>query len=153
MEPISVTRHAAAPPETVWEVATDVAAWEAVLSGVDRIEVVSPPGPFGRGLRWRETRTIARRSQTEEMWVSAVDPGRSCTVESDSRGVHYVSTFAFAPAGDGSDLTLTFAAEVQGTVKRLLVGLMARVMTRSVAKQLARDLEDVVAAAERRAVA
>ncbi|HSK27239.1 MAG TPA: SRPBCC family protein [Jiangellales bacterium] len=154
MQPITVTRHAAAPPETVWAVATDVADWEQVLSGVDKVEVLSPPGPFGTDLRWRETRTIAGRSATEVMWVTAVDPVRAYTVEADSRGAHYVSTFTFTATGDGgTDVTLSFDTRVHGALRRVVQGVLGRVMAGAVGKQLGRDLDDVVAEAERRAAA
>lgn len=43
------------------------------------------------------------------MQVTAVEPQWSYTVETESRSMHYVSTFTFAPAaGGGTEVTLSF---------------------------------------------
>lgn len=148
MNPITATRHASAPPGRVWEVATDVGRWEGVLRGVDSVEMVSPPGAFGVGTRWRETRTIGGRRATEEMWVTQLDPPRSYTVEADSHGAHYSSTLTLVPTAGGTELTLSFRAEAHGTLRRLLAPAAARVMARPMARQLGHDLDDLGRAAE-----
>jgi carbon monoxide dehydrogenase subunit G len=45
---VVVERLILAPPETVWRTLTDIQGWESVLSGVERIELLSS-GPFGVG--------------------------------------------------------------------------------------------------------
>jgi hypothetical protein len=152
MHSIEVRRHVRAAPEVVWALATDISGSAEWLSGVDRVEMLSSPGVFGPGTRWRETRKIGGRTVTEEMAVTAVEAGRSYTVEAGSRGAHYVSRFSFAAAPDaGTDVALSFGAEADGTVKRLLAAAASKVMARSVAKQLLRDLDDLARAAESRA--
>jgi uncharacterized protein YndB with AHSA1/START domain len=148
---IEVRRQVRAAPEVVWALATDIPGSAAVLSGVDRVEMLSSPAAFGPGTRWRETRRFGGRAVTEELVVTAVETGRSYTVEADSRGAHYVSRFTFTPAPDGeTDVALSFGAEADGTVKRLLQAAASKVMARAVAKQLLRDLDDLARAAERR---
>ncbi|WP_225755411.1 SRPBCC family protein [Actinotalea sp. Marseille-Q4924] len=148
MDHIEVARHVAAPPERVWALATDLAGAPRVLSGVERVEVLTP-GPFGVGTRWRETRTMFGREATEEMAVTAVEPQRSYTVEADGSGAHYVSTFTFAPsAGGGTDVVLTFGARPTTRVARVLSALTGPLAQRSVAKALRGDLEDLARAAE-----
>lgn len=147
---VTVTRHVDAPVDRVWQLCTDIAGTPQVLSGVNRVELLSSAA-FGVGTRWRETRTIMKRETTEEMWVTAVDPGRSYTVEADSRGAHYRSVFVFAKAPDGgTDLTLTFEGEPQGTAQKVVGRLLGPMMTPSMRKALAGDLDDLARAAERR---
>ncbi len=148
MEPISVTRHSAAPVERVWELATDLAGMPDRLSAVIATEVSTPP-PFGVGTRWVETRHIMKRDATEEMWVTAVEPRRSYVVEAESNGAHYTSTFTFAATADGgTDVTMSFGAEPVGTMGKVFGPVAFRLMRKSVAGQLAKDLDDLARAAE-----
>jgi uncharacterized membrane protein len=148
VDTVTVRRQVRAPVERVWELATDLEHSPEILSGVQRVEVLTPP-PFGVGTRWRETRTMMGREATEEMWVSAVEPQRSYTVEAESSGVHYVSTFRFEPSADGAELTLEFSGQPKGTATRLLAAVTAPLARRSVSKALGKDLEDLAAAAEK----
>lgn len=148
MRDVEVRRHVAAPVERVWAVATDLAGAPGVMSGIDSVEVLMP-GPFGVGTRWRETRTVMGRSATEEMTVTAVEPGRAYTVAAESSGVRYVSTFGSAPAADGgTDVRMTFGGTPSSAVARVLVAVTGPLARRSVAKALGRDLADLAAAAE-----
>lgn len=149
MQQVEVSRHVAAPVERVWAVATDLPAAPEVLSGVQAVEVLTP-GPFAVGTRWRETRTMMGRSATEEMRVTAVEPQRSYTVEANSAGAHYVSTFDFMPTADGgTDLTMRFGGRPTNVAARVLAGITAPLARRMVAKALQGDLDDIARAAER----
>lgn len=149
MQPVTITRHTTAAAERVWAVATDLENAADTISAIGRVEVLSPP-PFGVGTRWRETRRIMKKDATEEMWISAMEHGRSYTAEAASRGAHYVTTFACTPSPNGgSDITMTFDALPTGMVSRVLSVVMAPLVRRPVAGQLAADLADLAAAAER----
>ena len=145
---IEVRRQVAASPDRVWTVATDIHGSAAVLSGVQRVEMVRN-GAFQVGTCWRETRRILGREQTEEMTVTDVSPGRSYRVESDSRGTHYVTDVRVTPAGAGTDLALTFSAEPQGRAQRALGRLLGGLAMKTVRAQMQRDLDDLARAAER----
>lgn len=149
MQDIRLTRHVAAPPERVWDLATDLARAPQTLSGVTRVEVLTP-GPFAVGTRWRETRTMLGRDATEELAVTAVDAHRAYTVEAEASGAHYVSTFTFEPSAAGTDVTVTFGARATTGVARVLAALTGPLARRSVEKALRGDLEDLARAAEAR---
>lgn len=91
------------------------------------------------------------KEATEELWVTAMDTGSSYVVAAESRGVHYRSELGVDPEGeDGSRLWMTFDAEPQSFIGRIMgatIGLLFRGATR---KMLAKDLDDVAAVAERR---
>lgn len=150
MKPIWIERAVAAPTDRVWSVLTDLDRSPEVLSGVDEIERLDGGGGFGVGTRWRETRTMFGKEATEEMWVTAMDPGSSYVVEAESRGVHYRSELGVDPEGEGrSRIWMTFGAEPQTFVGRIMgatIGLLFRGATR---KMLAKDLDDIAAVAER----
>lgn len=149
-ESVTVSRTVAAPVETVWAVATDLAAAPETLSGVARVEVLEGE-TFGVGTRWRETRTMMGREATEEMVVTAAAVPSSYTVEADNHGVHYASTFAFAALGaDRTEATMTFAG-TPTEPQNPLMKLMGRFGMRMVRRTLEQDLADLARAAEARA--
>lgn len=145
---MTVRRRVEAPVDRVWAIATDLPGASDVLSNVVRVEMLSA-GPFAVGTRWRETRRMFGKEATEEMWVTACDPSRAYTVESESHGARYVSTFAFTPTDGATDVSLTFGAQPRGRVQRVVAGVFGGVMARSVARQLEHDLADIATAAER----
>jgi hypothetical protein len=98
MRTVAARRTIEAPIEKVWVLATDIGRWPEATSGVERVELLTD-GDFGESTRWRETRQMFGREATEEMSVSAVDPGRCYTVEAENHGVRYVSTFSFTATG------------------------------------------------------
>jgi carbon monoxide dehydrogenase subunit G len=146
---ITVSRDIAAPPASVWDVITNVDRYTDVLSGVQRVERLDAGTGFGVGTRWRETRTMFGREATEEMGVTAVDPGTSYTVSGDSRGTTYTSTFRVEAAGDGrSRVTMTFGAVPSGAVARVLAATLGRLFVGASRKALQQDLDDIGVAAE-----
>jgi uncharacterized membrane protein len=148
MSAVTTRRTIQAPVERVWALATDIPASPQTLSGVEAVEMLTQ-GAFGPGTRWRETRTVFGRQATEEMWVTAVEPHRSYTVEAESHGAHYVSTFSFDAVGaDRTEVVLDFDARPQGAVAKVLAKVTGPLASRSVAKALHKDLDDLAAAAE-----
>lgn len=153
---IMVTRRSTAPPEVVWAVATDIEGSVDVLSGVTGVERLDDGEGFGPGLRWRETRELFGREASEELEITAVDPGRSYTVEADSGGTHYRSVMTVDPGDDGgSRLAMTFGAEQQrqGWLGRITMKAGGKAIERATRKALQQDLDDLAVAAEARAAA
>jgi hypothetical protein len=90
------------------------------------------------------------KAETVEMWVAEADPGRSTTVKAEQGGADYTTRFSLSPRDGGTDLTLTFAAEVikptaASKIMMLLFGRMGMAATR---KALTKDLTEIAAKAE-----
>lgn len=146
---LEVTRETTASPDQVWALMSDIEGSPDVLSGVIRVERLDDGDEFAPGLRWRETREIAGREASEELEVTAVDEGRSYTVEADSRGTHYRSVVTVEPAGTGSRLSMTFTAETTGgRISRLVARTMGKAIEGATRKALQQDLDDIATAAE-----
>jgi len=145
----SLTQHINAAPEKVWSVISDIPGSAATLSGVESVQMLSED-PYGEGTRWKETRTMMGRSETVEMWVAQADPPRSTTVKALQGGADYTSRFSLAERDGGTDLTLTFGADV---IKPTLLSKVAMVLFGKVGmgitrKALAKDLAEIAAKAE-----
>lgn len=145
----SLTQHIRATPEKVWAVISDIPGSAATLSGVESVQMLSD-GPYGEGTRWKETRTMMGRSETVEMWVAQADPPRTTTVKAHQGGADYTTKFSLAGRDGGTELTLTFGADVArptllSKISMALFGKLGMSMTR---KALAKDLAEIAAKAE-----
>ena len=145
----SLTQHINAPVEKVWAVISDIPGSAATLSGIDSIQMLSE-GPYGEGTRWKETRTMMGRSETVEMWVAQTDPPRSTTVKALQGGADYTTRFTLADRDGGTDLTLTFGADLVNPTRwsKLAMALFGKLGMRITRKALAKDLADIAAKAE-----
>jgi len=150
----TLTRHINASPDKVWAVISDIPGSAATLSGVESIQMLSEGG-YGEGTRWKETRTMMGRAETVEMWVSQAEPpsaGRagSTTVKALQGGADYTTRFVLAEHDRGTDLALTFGAEmVKPTLLgKVMMALFGRLGMRITRKALARDVAEIAAKAE-----
>ena len=145
----SLTQHIHASPEKVWSVISDIPGSAATLSGIDSIQMLSE-GPYGEGTRWKETRTMMGRSETVEMWVDQADPPRSTTVKALQGGADYTSRFSLAGRDGGTDLTLTFGADVikPTAFSKITMALFGKIGMSMTRKALAKDLAEIAAKAE-----
>jgi len=148
MSSMTVQRDVAARPDEVWRIMTDLEHAAEVISGIKEVRRLDGGDGFGVGTSWRETRVMLGREATEAMAVTAIDEGRSYTVEADSRGAHYTSVMVVEPKGDGSNLSMTFVAQPT-TIGARVMSLFSRLFEGATRKALAQDLDDIAAAAER----
>ena len=149
MKPIRVERPVAAPPERVWAIVTDLERSPTVIQGIDRVERLDDGIGFGVGTRWRETRTIFGKEATEVMEIAAVEPGRSYVATANSRGMRYRTEVGVDPAdAGGSRIWMSMAGEAEGAVARVMGAVVGPLFRGATRKLLAKDLDDIAAAAE-----
>jgi uncharacterized protein YndB with AHSA1/START domain len=145
---LTMSRTIDAPLERVWEVATDVAGWVNTSPGIDHVEPLNGT-EFRVGLRWRETRTMPGRQETEELFLAEVDPHRSYTVAAQTQGIQYTTTYTFAATDpQRTVVTVVFIARPSGFVTKVLAIVTAPLGKRMVAKALAADLDGLARSAE-----
>ncbi|MFJ4029117.1 SRPBCC family protein [Paenarthrobacter sp. NPDC089989] len=145
----SLTQHVNASPEKVWAVISDIPGSAGTISGIDAIQMLTD-GPYSEGTRWKETRTMMGRQETVEMWVSQTDPPRSTTVKALQSGADYTTRFALSERDGGTDITLTFGAEVikPTLLSRITMALFGKIGMSVTRKALAKDLAEIAAKAE-----
>lgn len=151
---LTLERSIAAPPEAVWRVLADLESAPEILSGVTRVERLAGVG-YAIGTRWRETRTVMGREETEEMEVVGIDEGRSTMIAAEARGMAYRTEFTLepTPAGDGAAGTLLrmrFGGSLLSPswVQRVVAKLTAPLGMAMTRKMMQQDLDDIASAAE-----
>jgi hypothetical protein len=145
-----VTKRIEAPPETVFDVATDLAHAAEHVRGIEKIELLTPP-PIGVGTRWRETRKMMGREATETLEITAFDRPRKYVAGCESCGCYFESTFNFVQRAGGTDVTLDVHTQALTLMAKIMSPLGNLMMGKTMRKLLDDDLEDVKRVAESRA--
>jgi hypothetical protein len=117
---VSATETIAAPIERVFEVLGDIEHAQERIPGITKLEILSDIRS-GKGVRWRETRTMFGKEATEVMEMTEFTPPTSYRVEAASHGMKYVSVFRFRAVDDkATEVNMTFAATPQTLFARLM---------------------------------
>ena len=132
MPSFTLTQRVEAPIDAVFDVFSDIPRCHEMIEQITAVEMLTD-GPVGVGTRWRETRMVFKRVATEEMEVTAFEPGRSYTVGCQSCGCEYESTWRFEAEGDATQVEfemgcrpVTFAAKVMSPLSRLMMPMMKK---------------------------
>lgn len=136
------------PAAAIWEAITDVDRAAAILSGVERIEVVEKPAHGLVGLRWRETRILFGKPATVEKWITDAADREFYRTRAESDGFIFVSTMRIAEHRGGATLTSVHDSVPQSLVARMMSIPMSLFFKGVARKALLQDLNDVKAAVE-----
>lgn len=151
MSTIAVSRSIAAPVDVAWAIFTDLPGRPTWLSTVDAVDVLTP-GPFGAGVRWRETRALGGdASVTEELLAVEVDPRARCVITSPGAGVEYTLTYTFRPievgrAHGGTTVTAVFEGRLSSRASRAVAFFLGGLAVRTAEGALRRDLDALAVA-------
>lgn len=115
---VEVIVEIGAPPDVVWEVLADVEKWPEWTASMTRVELLDDR-PFGKGSRAR----IKQPKLPAATWrVTAFEPGKGFTWESNSPGATMIAAHTVEPLDGGGSLVV-LAVEPQG----LLAGIVGQV--------------------------
>jgi Polyketide cyclase / dehydrase and lipid transport len=151
MSRVVVTRVIPARTPVVWAVFADLVGRVNWQSEVERI-VPLTGGRLAVGTRWRETRrAYGGAAVTREMIVTAIDPGRECTVSLADVLTQNQLTYLFAPIDVGRHRGATTASAVVqrgpgGLADTLLAFVMGGFAARTIEGALRGELDDLAAA-------
>ena len=148
MRELVATHDSTATPESVWTVLTDLDSAATNISAIQKVERLDDSGGFRVGTSWRETRTMFRKTATEDMTVTEIDPGRSYTTAAESHGAKYRSTHRVEPIEGGSRITMVFGAEPTGLLAKAFAVTVGRLFDNATRKAIVKDLADISVAAE-----
>ncbi|WP_062318187.1 SRPBCC family protein [Demequina maris] len=148
---VRAEKEIAAAVERVWDVITDLDYAAEVIPAIVSLERLEGEG-YAVGVRWRETRKMWGREETEEMEVVEVDAPRSTAIHAESRGTEYRTVYSLEEVDGGTRLVCDFSAETPspGPAQRLGWFLFGKAGMKATQRALAQDLEHIAAAAEGR---
>lgn len=148
MARFSIAKYVDAPPSVVFALFTDFEHVPEHVSGVTRLEILTT-GPTHIGTRFRETRKVNGHESTEEMEVTAFEPGRHFDLRSRSGSTEYRSAYRFAPERTGTQIEVDVESEPLSLVARLMTPLTNHSVTGTMKKAIVQDIEDLRRQAER----
>lgn len=142
MATITVTNQVAAPVEDVFRLFTDFDHGPDHVSGIKRIEMLTP-GAVHLGTRWRETREVmGRHLDSAEMEITAFERNRMYTITHHKAGVRIDTTFWFEAAGGNTNVKVEFDLDAGGMPPGLTAPL-GWAIGRKVEQVLDHDLADL----------
>lgn len=133
---------------SVWTATTDIAYFAQVLSGVEKIEIISKPATGLMGLRWKETRILFGKPATVEKWITEVKENECYTTRAEQDGFVFITTNRIS--GSDGDVTLTGIHETQPQGFAAKLKSLPMVFFKGVIKKaILQDLKDIKTSAER----
>ena len=140
MATITVSTNVSAPIDQVFEVYTDLEKLVERIPTITALKILSDH-PFGEGTRWRETRLMFKKQQTEEMWVTGFERPNKYTVEAESHGMRYSTRFQFVPDDAGTKVTWTFSGTALTLGAKVMAPIFNVLMKGTMTKCMRGDLE------------
>jgi uncharacterized protein YndB with AHSA1/START domain len=147
MNILTLTKHINAAPDKVFDVSTNLAALPTVVPTIKRVEVLTT-GPVARGTRFRETRVMFGKDNSETMEFTDFSPPNGYTLSNTSCGVQSRFRFDIRPTSTGSDLTVSVDCTPVAFMAKVLSPLMGMMMKGTMRKCLDGDIECLKKAAE-----
>lgn len=141
MAGVSIQRNIAASAEAVFAAISDFQNAPKRIKGIARVEMLTH-GPVGKGTRFKETRVMFGREQTETMEVMEFTPPRGYVLGCENCGCRYRSELTVVPRGDGCEVTMSFEATPLTFFAKVMMFLM-RPMMKMCIKAITNDLEDI----------
>lgn len=132
-----------ATPEAVWAFMTNLDNSPKWIVGVSESKQTSP-GPMGPGAVIRETRTLAKRTETFDIHVREFDPPRKYSAAAKAGKAEFAYSFELKDAGGSTDITMNASARAPG----LFAGLFLRIGVRFMEKYDGDQLEQLKRAVE-----
>src|SRR5262249_24849222 len=135
----------------VWATITNIEKAEAIISVIEKIEVLERPASALVGLKWRETRVLFGKPATVEKWITDATE-RGFMTRAEDAGFVFLTTNRSAESDGGVTLTSSHETRPQG----FIAGLKAMPMflfKGVIRKAILQDLNDIKSAVERGSVA
>ena len=144
---LEFTENIQAPKDVVFGVIANIEGAAENVASIDKVEILTP-GPVGVGTRFKETRTMFGKEAVEEMEFTAFDPPNSYTVEADSCGAHFKSTYFLSESGGTTTLRLVMESKPITFFAKVTSPIMGKLMAGSMKKMIDKDHADLKAVAE-----
>src|SRR5262249_8031750 len=98
----------------IWAAITNIENAAAIISGIQKIEIVEKPANGLVGLRWRETRILFGKPATVEKWITDVADNEFYTTRAEDNGFVFFTTTRISESSGGMTLTSSHETKPQG---------------------------------------
>ena len=140
---VSTSIKISAPKEVVWSTITDIENSCNVVSSILSIEILHSPESGINGLKWKETRRMFGKEASEIMWITESKQNEYYCTRAQSHGSVYITRLSLTAANAVTTLTMSFSAEPQTLLAKMLSFFMSRFIVKSMSNELSRDLNDI----------
>jgi hypothetical protein len=137
----TATRRVSSSSDEVFALMSDFPNAPSRISGITRVEMLTE-GRVGKGTRFRETRTMFGREQTETMEVVEWNPPSHYVLQANSCGCLYRFKVSCTPDGNGTMVQMTFQATPLTFMAKLFSPL-GKLMSGMCRKAMEKDLNDI----------
>lgn len=131
----------------VWAAIADIENAAALLSGVERIEILEKPARGLVGLRWRETRMLFGKPAAVEKQITEAVENEFCKTRAEEGGFVFLTAKRISASGGQVTLSETHETQPQGFVARVKA-LPLFLFKGAIRKAILQDLNDIKAAVE-----
>jgi hypothetical protein len=133
----------------VWAAITNIENAAAIISGIQKIEIVDKPANGLVGLRWRETRMLFGKPATVEKWITDAAENKFYKTHAEDSGFIFLTTMSLSESSGGFTLTSSHETRPQGIVARLKSAPMF-LFKGVIKKAILQDLNDIKSAVEKK---
>lgn len=133
----------------VWAAITNIENASAIISGIQKVEIVDKPANGLVGLRWRETRILFGKAATVEKWITDAAENEFYKTRAEDDGFVFLTTVSLSESSGGITLTSSHETKPQGIVARLKAAPMF-LFKGVIKKAILQDLNDIKSAVEKK---
>jgi len=129
----------------VWYAITNIENASAVISGIQKVEVVEKPAHGLVGLKWRETRLLFGKPATVEKSITDAVENEFYKTSAEDSGFVFLTTMRISERNGGIALTSSHETKPQGIVARIK-SLPMFLFKGVIKKAILQDLNDIKSA-------
>ncbi len=132
----------------IWAAITNIERASAIISGIEKIEVLEKPAHGLVGLRWRETRTLFGKPATAEKWITDAAENEFYQTRAEDGGFVFLTTKRISQSNGRVTLSECHESRPQSIVAKFMA-IPMRLFFKGVIRTAAlKDLNDIRAAVE-----
>lgn len=137
---------------SIWAVITNFDGAAAIISGIERVEIVARPTTGLVGLWWKETRMLFGKPATVEKQITEAMENAYYTTRAEDSGFVFITTNRISGSDGSVTLTGIHETRPQGFAAKLKA--LPMVFFKGVIKKaILQDLNDIKKAVEQRSTA
>ena len=132
----------------IWAAITNIENAAALISGIEKIEVVEKPAHGLVGLKWRESRTLFGKPAIAEKRITEAVENEFYKTRAEDGGFVFLTTKRISQGSGGMTLSESHESRPQTIVAKLMTIPMRLFFKGVIKKAVLQDMNDIRAAVE-----